>query len=72
MDQQIRQWKKPAQNVNHDRIYVVEVNRDGQMHQILQLEYPSKAASLVSIAHSDGLPLSARWITNKISDMEVK
>ena len=57
---------------NHDRIYVVEVNRDGQMHQILQLEYPAKAASLISIAHSDGLPLSARWITNKISDLEVK
>ncbi len=57
---------------NHDKTYVVEVNRDGQMHQILQLEFPAKAASLISIAHSDGLPLSARWITNKISDLEVK
>jgi 2-oxoglutarate/2-oxoacid ferredoxin oxidoreductase subunit alpha len=57
---------------NHDRVYVVEVNRDGQMNQILQLEYPANAASLISIAHSDGLPLSARWIVNKISDLEVK
>ncbi len=52
---------------SHEVVYVVEINRDGQMNQILQLEYPQNAGSLVSIAHCDGLPLSARWIVNAIS-----
>lgn len=55
----------------HEKTYVVEINRDGQMHQILQLEYPGKAESLISVAHCDGLPLSARWIVNTIKGMEV-
>ncbi len=57
---------------NHEEIYVVEINRDGQMNQILQLEYPENADSLISIAHSDGLPLSAQWIVNAISEKVVK
>ena len=31
---------------NHDRIYVVEMNRDGQMAQLLKIEYPERAAAL--------------------------
>jgi 2-oxoglutarate/2-oxoacid ferredoxin oxidoreductase subunit alpha len=34
----------------HERVYVVEMNRDGQLHQLLTIEYPNLATRLVSIA----------------------
>lgn len=57
---------------SHDRTYVVEINRDGQMHQLLSLEVPEKAASLKSIAHLDGLPLTAAWVESAILAEEEK
>ena len=51
---------------DHQRIYVVENNRDGQMKQLLCVNYPNQAYKFISIAHSDGLSLSAEWIVNKI------
>ena len=56
----------------HERIYVVEMNRDGQLCQILRMEFPEFANRFVSTAHLDGLPLSARWITAQIQPQEVK
>ncbi len=50
----------------HDKTYVIELNRDGQMHNILQSEMPEMATKLVSIAHLDGMPLTARWIVEAI------
>jgi 2-oxoglutarate ferredoxin oxidoreductase subunit alpha len=55
---------------DHERTYVVEMNRDGQMHRVLQLEMPEMATKLVSLAHLDGLPLTARWIVESIQDRE--
>ncbi|MGC2192186.1 MAG: 2-oxoacid:acceptor oxidoreductase subunit alpha [Candidatus Dormiibacterota bacterium] len=44
----------------HARIYVVDQNRDGQMHQILQVELGARLAErLISLRHYDGLPLFA-------------
>ncbi len=57
---------------SHDLVYVVEMNRDGQMNQLLTIEYPKLGNKLVSVAHSDGLPLSARWIVKEIRNHEVK
>jgi len=57
---------------DHDRVYVVEMNRDGQMHQLLTLEYPDFSQHLISIAHIDGLPLTARWVRESIAREEVK
>jgi 2-oxoglutarate/2-oxoacid ferredoxin oxidoreductase subunit alpha len=51
---------------SHQRIYVVELNRDGQLHQILKINYPDQATKLVSIAHLDGLPMTARWVRESI------
>lgn len=51
----------------HERVYVIEMNRDGQMHTILQTEMPEMATKLVSIAHLDGMPLTATWIESAIS-----
>lgn len=56
----------------HDRVYVIELNRDGQMHNILQTEMPELATNLISLAHLDGMPLTARWVTEAILDCEGK
>ena len=55
---------------NHERVYVVEMNRDGQLHQILSLEVPERATQLISLTHNDGLPLTAKWIQGAILDEE--
>ena len=54
----------------HPRVYVVENNFDGQMHSIIQLHLPEQAGRVVSLAKCDGLPLSARWITEAILEQE--
>jgi 2-oxoglutarate/2-oxoacid ferredoxin oxidoreductase subunit alpha len=50
----------------HERNYVVELNRDGQLHQILRLEIPDCSMKLISLSHLDGLPLTAKWVVNQI------
>lgn len=54
----------------HDKVYVLDNNRDGQMHGILALEVPEKALDMVSLAHIDGLPISAEWIRGQILQEE--
>lgn len=54
----------------HDRVYVIEMNRDGQMHSILTLEMPDLATRLKSIAYLDGMPLTARWIVETMQQKE--
>jgi 2-oxoglutarate ferredoxin oxidoreductase subunit alpha len=54
----------------HERIYVIEMNTDGQMRQLLQLAIPDQATKLKSLAHNDGLPLSARWIAEALCAQE--
>jgi 2-oxoglutarate ferredoxin oxidoreductase subunit alpha len=56
---------------NHDRIYVIEMNRDGQLHAILQTEMPDLATKLISVAYLDGMPLTARWIVEAIEEKEL-
>ena len=52
----------------YDKVYVIENNLDGQLYKILQTELPEAATKLVSLAKCDGLPLSARWITEQIAN----
>ncbi|HRN50450.1 MAG TPA: 2-oxoacid:acceptor oxidoreductase subunit alpha [Anaerolineales bacterium] len=54
----------------HERIYVVEMNRDGQMHMILRLEYPEHTNKMVSLAKHDGMPLTANWIKEAVELQE--
>jgi 2-oxoglutarate ferredoxin oxidoreductase subunit alpha len=54
----------------HDRLYVIEMNRDGQMNQLLTIEYPQYATKLISIAFMDGLPLTAKYVLNAILNHE--
>jgi 2-oxoglutarate ferredoxin oxidoreductase subunit alpha len=54
----------------HERVYVVEQNRDAQMLQLLRMEWPSVAARCVSVLHYDGLPIDARSVTEQIATHE--
>ncbi len=56
----------------YDRVYVIELNRDGQMHNILQTEMPEIATRLISLAYLDGMPLTARWVVEAILEREGK
>ena len=51
---------------SHDRVYVVEQNRDAQMASLLKLDLaPEQTVKLRSILHYDGLPIDARGITEQ-------
>ena len=54
----------------HDRIYVVEMNTNGQMHMLLRLDVPDQAMKLISLTHNNGLPMSARWVTEAVLELE--
>ena len=57
----------------HERIYVVEQNRDAQMLSLLKLDIkPELVTRLRSIAHIHGLPLDARSVTDELTSMEGK
>jgi 2-oxoglutarate/2-oxoacid ferredoxin oxidoreductase subunit alpha len=57
----------------HERVYVVEQNRDAQMLSLLKLDLePSLIPRLLAIAHIHGLPLDARSVTDEIMTMEGK
>jgi 2-oxoglutarate ferredoxin oxidoreductase subunit alpha len=56
---------------SHEQNFVVEMNRDGQMYQILLVEYPHLANKLTSVAFNDGLPATARWVKDSILVKEV-
>jgi 2-oxoglutarate ferredoxin oxidoreductase subunit alpha len=54
----------------HPVNYVVEMNRDGQLHQLLRMEYPELAEKLRSFAYTDGLPLTAKQLVDFIQNAE--
>src|SRR2546429_5834573 len=57
----------------HERVYVVEQNRDAQMLSLLKLDVkPSLITRLRSMAHIHGLPMDARSVTDELMTMEGK
>jgi 2-oxoglutarate ferredoxin oxidoreductase subunit alpha len=57
----------------HQRVYVVEQNRDAQMLSLLKLDVaPEQVAKLRNAAHINGLPLDARSVTDNIVTQEGK
>jgi 2-oxoglutarate ferredoxin oxidoreductase subunit alpha len=50
----------------HDRVYVVEENRDAQMAGMLRIEIPETSAKIKSVLHYDGLPLDAESVVEEI------
>lgn len=55
----------------HDRVYVVEQNRDAQLVSLIRLEYPPEIiAKLRSIVYYGGMPLDARTVTTEFAQQE--
>ena len=61
----VRDWV-----LKHERVYVVEQNRDGQMENMLASELPEIVPHLRSVLHYTGLSLDARTITEAIVAQE--
>ncbi len=57
---------------SHERVYVVEMNRDGQLHQILTIETCETRPKLISLTHNDGLQVTANWVKETILAEESK
>ena len=56
---------------SHERVYVVEQNRDAQLASLLKLDLPTEqVAKLRSILHYNGLPIDARTITEEFATKE--
>lgn len=55
----------------HDRIYVVEQNRDAQLLNLLKIDLdPVDVVKLHSVLHFNGLPIDARSVTSAIASQE--
>jgi len=55
----------------HERVYVVEQNRDGQMASLLKLDLPARLATkFSSILHYNGWPVDAESITREFATKE--
>jgi 2-oxoglutarate/2-oxoacid ferredoxin oxidoreductase subunit alpha len=51
---------------DHDHVFVVEQNRDGQLRTLLVSEGALDPARLSSVLHYDGTPITARFILDDI------
>src|SRR5262245_32356002 len=55
----------------HERIYIIEQNRDAQLLQLMKLDLtPDRVTKLRSILHYNGLPIDARSITDDVLAQE--
>jgi 2-oxoglutarate/2-oxoacid ferredoxin oxidoreductase subunit alpha len=52
----------------HDRVFVVEQNRDAQLRALLVNECELDPARLIKILHYDGTPITARFIRKAIAE----
>jgi 2-oxoglutarate ferredoxin oxidoreductase subunit alpha len=55
----------------HERVYVVEQNRDAQLLGLMRLEFEAELiAKLRSVRYYGGLPLDARTVTDSVVRQE--
>jgi 2-oxoglutarate ferredoxin oxidoreductase subunit alpha len=56
----------------HDRTYIIDQNRDGQLYQLVQMDLPAELhTKLRSVCYYGGMPLDARTVTDEIMEQEV-
>ncbi len=56
---------------SHERVYVVEQNRDAQMQSLLKLDLPAaETTKLRSVLHFNGLPMDAESVTGAVVEQE--
>jgi 2-oxoglutarate ferredoxin oxidoreductase subunit alpha len=52
---------------SHERVYVIEQNRDAQMQSLFKLDLPAaEVTKLRSLRHFNGLPIDARSVTDEL------
>jgi len=56
----------------HERIYVVEQNRDAQLRSLLMLDLDADPKKLVSMLHYNGLPISADFVIRRVQEESAK
>ena len=56
----------------HERVYVVEQNRDAQLRSLLMLDADADPEKLVSMLHYDGMPINAEFVIEKIDEEVAK
>lgn len=56
----------------HDRTYVIEMNHEGQLANLIRIDFPELATKIIPLPFLDGLPLTARYVTETIADHEGK
>lgn len=54
---------------SHERVFVVDQNRDGQMFELLKMEFPETNTFLSSVRHYDGTPITADTIVKNIRSL---
>jgi 2-oxoglutarate/2-oxoacid ferredoxin oxidoreductase subunit alpha len=54
----------------HERVYVVENNYDGQLHQLIAMEFHEDMKHVVSLALGDSLPMTPRFVREGILKRE--
>ncbi len=54
---------------SHDRVFVIDQNRDGQMRKLLIIECDLNPKKLLSLAYYDGMPVTAKAISGDIDRM---
>ena len=52
----------------HDKVFIVEQNRDGQVRGMIMNECSIDPAKLLAVCHYDGTPITARFIVKAIGD----
>ncbi|MFQ5982214.1 MAG: 2-oxoacid:acceptor oxidoreductase subunit alpha [Woeseiaceae bacterium] len=56
----------------HERVYVVEQNRDAQLRSLLILDAEADPEKLVPMLHYDGMPINAEFVIEKIEEEVAK
>ena len=57
---------------SHERVFVVEQNRDAQMRSLLVNEFDIDPMRLLPVLHFDGTPITARFIFKAITAQAVE
>ncbi|MCC7296999.1 MAG: 2-oxoacid:acceptor oxidoreductase subunit alpha [Bacteroidia bacterium] len=52
---------------NHNRVFVIEQNRDAQMKSLIMMELGVDPAKLISVLNYDGMPITAQDIMSQIN-----
>ncbi len=54
--------------LSHERVFVIEQNRDAQLRSLLINEFDLDPARIVKLLHYDGTPITARFIARAIAE----